>query len=986
VGELIQGNDNAFDGDGRLLIGGVLFQSDNTTHSIDDGGRTVVTGTGTVVGLTVHREVTVPATGGQDFARTVDSFTNSTGSAITTTVTIVGNLGSDAATRLFMTSDGDTIVEATDEWIGTDDADGSGSPAVIHYIHGPLGLQPVSVDVIGDNIVWTYNITVGAGQTLRLANFTIVGATEAEAVAAANALVTRTGFGGQAAAYLTAAELASLGNFVFYPVATTTTLMAAPSPSVYGQSVTFTAIVGSNISGAGTPSGSVTFVDGTTVLGTATLDADGRATFTTSLLKAGAHTITASYGGDASFIVGVSTPWSHTVTAASLIITANNQTKVYGAAIPTLTASYSGFVNGDTAASLTTQPTLTTTATATSNVGAYSITASGAANANYTITYVAGTLTVTPAALTITADNKTKVYGAAIPTLTASYSGFVNGDTAASLISLPTFSTTATSASHVGAYCITADGAASPNYTITYVAGTLTVNPATLTVTADNKVKVVSGPMPTLTYTVTGLVGSETLQTEPTLSTDATSTSPVGTYAITATGATASTDYTIGYVAGTLTVIAPQAPSVVVVASPSPSSLGQSVTFTTTVSAIAGLPTPTGEILFLRDGRIRLGTARLDSAGQASFTMSSLTVSVHTITAEYRGDASNLTASGSVSHEVKTAATTTVVTAAPTPSEFGRSVTFTATVTSPQGLGRTSGTVVFTIDGVVAGTVKVSSSGKARYVAPLLDAGEHTVTATYSGNAKCTGSSGEASHTVTKSRTAVTVRGTVGHVGYGDPLTITARVTAKLSGAGTPAGTVSFSDGGVLLGTATLDADGRASFTTSALTAGKHTITVSYSGAANYLESVGTIARTIDVAPTVANVTASTTSAAFGQLVSFACSIATKVSTSVPTGTVTIKDANTVLGTATLDASGQCTFSTASLSVGLHRIRVVYNSDANFEGSTSRYVEVRITAATASAARRTSTALSTAKVNDLALAAVLNEWEEVDTSTNWGQS
>ena len=59
---------------------------------------------------------------------------------------------------------------------------------------------------------------------------------------------------------------------------------------------------------------------------------------------------------------------SFTVTTAPLTITANNQTKVYGAALPTLTASYSGFVNGDTSASLTTQPTLTTTATASSHV------------------------------------------------------------------------------------------------------------------------------------------------------------------------------------------------------------------------------------------------------------------------------------------------------------------------------------------------------------------------------------------------------------------------------------------------------------------------------------------------------------------------------------------------------------------------------------------------------------------------------------------
>ena len=109
-----------------------------------------------------------------------------------------------------------------------------------------------------------------------------------------------------------------------------------------------------------------------------------------------------------------------------LTITADDQTKVYGAALPTLTASYTGFVNGDTAASLTTpadahhhrhrrqprrrqplrhhrqrrgRPRLHDHATSPAR------------------------LTVTPAPLTITADNQTKVYGAALPTLTASYTG-----------------------------------------------------------------------------------------------------------------------------------------------------------------------------------------------------------------------------------------------------------------------------------------------------------------------------------------------------------------------------------------------------------------------------------------------------------------------------------------------------------------------------------------------------------------------------------
>ncbi len=211
AGELLDGSDNAFDGDGRLIVDGTPFQPGSLDYDTADDGQSFVTANGTVAGLTVSRKITVPNTGNEDFARTVDVFQNTTGSDITTTVTIVGNLGSDAATTVFATSDGDTIVETTDQWIGTDG--GAGTPAVIHYIHGPLGLQPSSVDLIGDNIQWTYSITVHAGQTVRLAYFTIVDPSEAAAMAAANSLVTPSGFGAQAATFLTLFEVRSLLNF-----------------------------------------------------------------------------------------------------------------------------------------------------------------------------------------------------------------------------------------------------------------------------------------------------------------------------------------------------------------------------------------------------------------------------------------------------------------------------------------------------------------------------------------------------------------------------------------------------------------------------------------------------------------------------------------------------------------------------------------------------------------------------------------------------
>ncbi|NLF68878.1 MAG: hypothetical protein GX575_07465, partial [Candidatus Anammoximicrobium sp.] len=214
AGQLLQGTDNAFDGLGRLLVGGTAFAPSGDA-TMTDGSRTVGTSTQIVAGLAVSREVTVPSTGSEDFSRTVDVFTNPTASPITTTVRIVGNLGSDAATTVWKTSDGDTLVETTDLWVGTDDADETGSPAIVHYIHGPNGLQPTSVVRTADNIEWTYEITVPAGETVRLAHFTVLADTQAAAEVAAGTLVTADGFGGQAAAFLTQGELDSIQNFVF---------------------------------------------------------------------------------------------------------------------------------------------------------------------------------------------------------------------------------------------------------------------------------------------------------------------------------------------------------------------------------------------------------------------------------------------------------------------------------------------------------------------------------------------------------------------------------------------------------------------------------------------------------------------------------------------------------------------------------------------------------------------------------------------------
>jgi MBG domain (YGX type)/Bacterial Ig-like domain (group 3) len=130
-------------------------------------------------------------------------------------------------------------------------------------------------------------------------------------------------------------------------------------------------------------------------------------------------------------------------------------------------------------------PTGTVLSGAPRTVGTYTVVATFAGSADYTPASAQATFAITPAPLVITANNQAKVYGQANPALTVSYSAFGNGDSSSSLTTLPTITTTATTSSPVGSYPITASGAVDPNYAISYVAGTLTVNQDSTTTAAS---------------------------------------------------------------------------------------------------------------------------------------------------------------------------------------------------------------------------------------------------------------------------------------------------------------------------------------------------------------------------------------------------------------------------------------------------------------------------------------------------------------------
>src|SRR6185437_2776616 len=230
------------------------------------------------------------------------------------------------------------------------------------------------------------------------------------------------------------------------------------------------------------------------------------------------------------------------VTPAALTVTANDVSKVYGQT-PTLTGFTSiGLQNGETIGSVTES---SAGASATANVagGPYAIGASNATGGtfdagNYTISYVDGNLVVTPAALTVTASDVSKVYGQT-PTLTGFTSiGLQNGETIGS-VTESSAGASATANVAGGPYAITANNATggtfdAGNYTISYVDGNLAVTPAALTVTASDVSKVY-GQTPTLTgFTSIGLQNGETIGsvTESSAGASATANVAGGPYAI----------------------------------------------------------------------------------------------------------------------------------------------------------------------------------------------------------------------------------------------------------------------------------------------------------------------------------------------------------------------------------------------------------------------------------------------------------------------
>jgi probable HAF family extracellular repeat protein len=351
----------------------------------------------------------------------------------------------------------------------------------------------------------------------------------------------------------------------------------SPNPSIFGQQVAIAATVSSN---AGTPTGTVTFYDGTTALGTATLNGSGQATFITSTLTAGTHTVSVGYGGDENFDPGTSLAVAQMVAKAATTITLTSRPN------PSTTGQTVNFF---------------------ANVaGQYGGAATG------TVTFKEGTKTTLGTASLVngSATLPLSTLGAGTHMVTAVYGGDANSNGSMSpaitqTVSVKTATTTTVSSS------------LNPSFVGQSVTFTATVSPSAATGTVTFK----AGQ----TVLGTGSLSSG-MAAFSTSSLSAGSFNIVAVYGGDAQFASSTS--------GSLTQTVNKASTTTVLgSSPNPSSVGQLVMFTAKVTSSTGV-TPSGTVSF-NEGGTTLGTGTLDGSGTATFSTSTLSKGKHNVKAVY---------------------------------------------------------------------------------------------------------------------------------------------------------------------------------------------------------------------------------------------------------------------------------------------------------------------------------------------------------------
>ena len=378
-----------------------------------------------------------------------------------------------------------------------------------------------------------------------------------------------------------------------------------------------------------------------------------------------------------------------------------------------------------------------------------------------------------------------------------------------------------------------------------------------------------------------------------------------------------------------------------------PSTFGQSVTFTATVTGSS----PTGTVAFSGGGVSGCGAQPLNGSGVATCTTAALPVeSNQTITAAYSGDANNGSSNDTLSQTVNVVGSATSLSSSQNPSDINQSVTFTATVTG----SNPTGTVHFSDNGgSISGCgTRTLVNGSVTCTTTALPVGSgQLIKADYSGDADNGPSSGTLSQTVNQLSTATTLTSSPNPSTVGQSVSFIATVTP--SDGSTPTGTVQFFDGGSSLGTVPLGGGGlstsalapnQAELSISSLGQGTSSITARYGGDAADLASTSSPLNQLvnpqppPLPPTTTTLAVSVNPASLGQPVKVTATVTTTPPGGPITGTVEFFDGTIALGTVPL-AGTTAVVSIEARVAGTYVLTAAYGGDASNAPSTSAPVD-----------------------------------------------
>jgi uncharacterized delta-60 repeat protein len=361
---------------------------------------------------------------------------------------------------------------------------------------------------------------------------------------------------------------------------------------------------------------------------------------------------------------------------------------------------------------------------------------------------------------------------------------------------------------------------------------------------------------------------------------------------------------------------------------------GETVTLTT-----AGSGTPSPSIRWQRSTDGGNTFTNIGGATNSSLVLPSVKLSQHNY--RYRAVLTNsceVVTTHAAVLTVYPAVTSTVLESSSQATVYGDSVTFTATVTAT--FATPTGSVRFTDGTRTLGRVTLSG-GVATLTPATLAAGDHTILASYLGNANFEPSEASVEHSVSMLATTTTFSTSPNPSAFREAVTLSATVSAGV-GAPTPTGTVRFYDGTTQVGSANLSS-GVAQISRTNLAVGAHDLQAVYVGTVNFTPSSSdVVTQTVSKASTTTSIVSSQNPSTSGQSVTFTASVGVVApGGGVPTGSVRFYDGATLVRTVSLSA-GLAQYATSALSAGTHQIQAVYVGNANYESSSSDAVAQQV--------------------------------------------